>query len=165
VTDLLHELARIVVGPRLGESPDERDVAFYQSILDSQIRSLDEIDAILSATGVLAFSAMTYLLSTDAVRSGQVVARLLAVALLVPVALIGVAIIGYPQLDAPDIGDLEVELQRNRAAAFASARQAIVEAFQGNLETILAKRRFRFWTTLLAAAFFLSDLLIFVVGW
>jgi hypothetical protein len=165
MTDLLHELARVVVGPRPGEPPDERDVAFYQSILDSQIRSLEEIDAILSATGVLAFSAMTYLLSTDAVRSGPVVARLLAVALLVPVAFISVAIIGYPQLDAPDIGDLEVELHRNRPAAFARARQVMVDAFQANSETILAKKRFRFWATVLAAAFFLSDLLIFVVGW
>lgn len=159
------EIVRSLFGTRSAPLPDEHDVALYQSILDSQVRSMEEIDAILSATGVLAFSAMTYLLSTDEVRTGAPAARVLAVAMLAPVALVGVAIMRHRQRDAPDLNDLELELLHDRTAAFARARAGMVESFNANRETMAAKKRIRAWSTLLAAAFFLTDLLGFVVHW
>ncbi|MGD1068019.1 MAG: hypothetical protein ABR975_14525 [Vulcanimicrobiaceae bacterium] len=162
--ELLDGIARSLFGAS-ASLPDEHDVALFQSVLDSQIRSMEDIDATLSATGALAFSAMTYLLATDEVRGGALLARVLAIALLVPVALIGIAIVRYHQLDAPDLEDLAAELSDDRAAALERARSGMVDAFRANREAIDAKKALRAWSTLTAAALFLTDLLGYVVHW
>ena len=58
--------------------PDDHDVALYQNVLESQLRRMDGIDAILSATGLLVFTAMTYLFSLDGIKDGPLTARVIA---------------------------------------------------------------------------------------
>jgi type VI protein secretion system component VasK len=125
---------------------------------------MDGIDAILSATGLLIFTAMTYLLTVDDVKNA-LIPRLIALALNVPLAITVWAILRYGQTDAPDLEDLDEGLRENREGSFEAARTAMVAAFVANRRGIEAKKRLRAWSTLLAAFLFVADLLGFVVHW
>jgi hypothetical protein len=110
--------------------PADHDIALYQSVLDGQLRRMDGIDAILSATGLLIFAALSYLLTVDDVKNA-LIARLIAIALNVPLAITVWAILRYGQSDAPDLEDLDEGLRENRDGAFEAARDAMVDAFVG----------------------------------
>jgi hypothetical protein len=161
----LRDVGAQTTPPAADALAEDHDVRFYQSALDGQQRRLDALDAILSATGLLVFTAMTYLLAIDTVRDGPLAPRLLAVALLLPVALTVYAVVGYAGVDAPDLVEFDAAVRENRAASYEEARRAMVQAFVANRHALVAKQLLRNWATALASVLFLADLLVFVVQW
>ena len=146
--------------------PDDHDVALYQNVLESQLRRMDGIDAILSATGLLIFTAMTYLFSLDGIKDGPLTARVICLALLIPLAGTIVAVVSFPGREAPDLEAFDKFLRTDdRKTTFEKTREVLVEAFLTNRRATRAKKMLRTWLTLLAGACFLADWLTFVVKW
>jgi len=147
------------------EQVSDSDVRFLQNILNAQIQRIDQVDAVLTASGVLMFGAMTSLLVVNDVRTGTLVARVLAVALMGPISATSIALLRYVGLDAPDLDDLDAGLRTDRAEALELARVAIVDAFRINRRVLAAKKAVRAWAMLCGAGLVLADLLGFMVHW
>jgi hypothetical protein len=150
---------------RSAERVSDTDVRLLQSILNAQIQRIDQVDAVLTASGMLMFGAMTSLLVVNDVRTGTLVARLLAVALMGPISATGIALLRYVGLDAPDLDDLDAGLRVDRTQALELARVAIVDAFRINRRVLAAKKAVRAWAVLCGAGLVLADLLGFMVHW
>jgi hypothetical protein len=143
-------LARKQPAPSANVAPSEDPlVERYARAVNAQNRRLDALEALLGSLAALEFAAMTYLL--DKASTEPTLFRVLAAAMLLPIALALAGSFGFVGREGIDIVRFDEDVVRDPVAAERNAVTALVRAAANNRTQERWKTRLRNASTVGAA--------------